>query len=113
MPVRKVLLESVAATASTPYPSRVRAKTQLYQSDQVEASEREKKKEGKEPRQESLLVANDRERTSHNWMDGARIGEAQNPGPLALQNVSNQQLQKSSATGCVRKCVWQRGSLGT
>jgi hypothetical protein len=62
-----------AAEEGRMLPSRARQKPDRYQSQQVEAAE-------KEQRRRALLLA-DKERTSHNWKEGARMGEAEHPGP--------------------------------
>ena len=76
--------------------TRHRARTQLYQSQEEDRRERERRRKDREagsdrPRQHpgeqhaseeaDKMEVEEAEEESHNWEEGARIGEAQNPGP--------------------------------
>jgi hypothetical protein len=85
------------------YPARQRTQTKLYQSEVEEAREKESRKskgtatqphiveeeateeqrqeEPERPVKQEEPEVETLEETSHNWEEGARIGEAENPGP--------------------------------
>ena len=73
-------------------PTRVRTQPKLYQSEEVEAMERERRR-GADPggaagsqqdtgvERDGLVGVATAEAESHDWKEGERLGEAQNPGP--------------------------------
>ena len=84
----RALVEETQSGCSETRPSstRLRQRPHLYQSQEEEAREREQKKKEKEIRsqeQDRLLfpIDSQQEEESHDWTEGARIGEAEHPGP--------------------------------
>ena len=91
----QLLLQSIAtaeeelpAQQEPLHPSRVRTKVQLYQSVEVEAMEKERKKATQRTQADT---EGEGEPSSHSWVEGARVGEAKNPGPSKRRRRGKQQ----------------------
>ena len=91
------LLQHLPKAGGPIHSGRIRIKTKLYQSQEEELKEKEQQRRRREQaggaateRREGAgntghgsEADSEEEEESHNWMEGARLGEARNPGPVA------------------------------
>jgi hypothetical protein len=102
------------------YPARQRTQTKLYQSEVEEAREKESRKskgtatqphiveeeateeqrqeEPERPVKQEEPEVETLEETSHNWEEGARIGEAENPGPRSRPVAPSARCRQDGTT---------------